>query len=183
MKFILIFFFTDLYSDIKQVFYKKECIADDKIDYKLFVKKQIYGKIIDIDFSLESNGTKKLAQFAFILYRYLNKNEVVLIDELDSGIHDILVSTILKDLYLYDKMEGQLIITTHNTTLLETEIKKDYIYLFNIDSNGKKILIPITEYEREHPNTNFRKRYLKGLYGGIPMIDDIDFDDLLNQDY
>lgn len=174
-------FFTDLYSDIKQVFYKKECIADDKIDYKLFVKKQIYGKIIDIDFSLESNGTKKLAQFAFILYRYLNKNEVVLIDELDSGIHDILVSTILKDLYLYHK-EGQLIITTHNTTLLETEIKKDCIYLFNIDSNGKKILIPITEYEREHPNTNFRKRYLKGLYGGIPMIDDIDFDDLLNQD-
>ena len=175
-------FFTDLYSDIKQVFYKKEYIADDKIDYKLFVKKQIYGKIIDIDFSLESNGTKKLAQFAFILYRYLNKNKVVLIDELDSGIHDILVSTILKDLYLYHKMEGQLIITTHNTTLLETEIKKDYIYLFNIDSNGKKILIPITEYEREHPNINFRKRYLKGLYGGIPMIDDIDFDDLLNQD-
>lgn len=175
-------FFTDLYSDIKQVFYKKECIADDKIDYKLFVKKQIYGKIIDIDFSLESNGTKKLAQFAFILYRYLNKNEVVLIDELDSGIHDILVSTILKNLYLYHK-EGQLIITTHNTTLLETEIKKNCIYLFNIDSNGKKILIPITEYEREHPNTNFRKRYLKGLYGGIPMIDDIDFDDLLNQDY
>ena len=79
-------------------------------------------------------------------------------------------------------IKGQLIITTHNTTLLETEIKKDYIYLFNIDSNGKKILIPITEYEREHPNTNFRKRYLKGLYGGIPMIDDIDFDDLLNQD-
>lgn len=175
-------FFTDLYSDIKQVFYKKECIADDKIDYKLFVKKQIYGKIIDIDFSLESNGTKKLAQFAFILYRYLNKNEVVLIDELDSGMHDFLFSCVLKDLYYY-KMKGQLIITTHNTTLLETEIKKDCIYLFNIDSNGKKILIPITEYEREHPNTNFRKRYLKGLYGGIPMIDDIDFDDLLNQDY
>ena len=175
-------FFTDLYSDIKQVFYKKEYIADDKIDYKLFVKKQIYGKIIDIDFSLESSGTKKLAQFAFILYSYLNKNKVVLIDELDSGIHDFLFSCVLKDLYLYYKMKGQLIITTHNTTLLETEIKKDCIYLFNIDSNGKKILIPITEYEREHPNTNFRKRYLKGLYGGIPMIDNIDFDDLLNQD-
>lgn len=174
-------FFTSLYSDIKQVFYKKEYSTDDKIDYKLFVKKQIYGKLIDIDFSLESNGTKKLAQFASILYFYLDKNEVVLIDELDSGIHDFLFSCVLKDLYYY-KMKGQLIITTHNTTLLETEIKKDYIYLFNIDSNGKKILIPITEYEREHPNTNFRKRYLKGLYGGIPMIDDIDFDDLLNQD-
>ena len=175
-------FFTDLYSDIKQVFYKKEYRDDDIIDYKLFVKKQIYGKLIDIDFSLESSGTRKLAQFAFILYRYLNKNRVALIDELDSGIHDFLFSCVLKDLYLYHKMKGQLIITTHNTTLLETEIKKDYIYLFNIDSNGKKILIPITEYEREHPNTNFRKRYLKGLYGGIPMIDNIDFDDLLNQE-
>lgn len=175
-------FFTDLYSDIKQVFYKKEYRDDDIIDYKLFVKKQIYGKLIDIDFSLESSGTRKLAQFAFILYRYLNKNRVALIDELDSGIHDFLFSCVLKDLYLYHKMKGQLIITTHNTTLLETEIKKDYIYLFNIDSNGKKILIPITEYEREHPNTNFRKRYLKGLYGGIPMINDIDFDDILNQE-
>lgn len=175
-------FFTDLYSDIKQVFYKKEYRDDDIIDYKLFVKKQIYGKLIDIDFSLESSGTRKLAQFAFILYRYLNKNRVALIDELDSGIHDFLFSCVLKDLYLYHKMKGQLIITTHNTTLLETEIKKEYIYLFNIDSNGKKILIPITEYEREHPNTNFRKRYLKGLYGGIPMIDDIDFDDILNQE-
>lgn len=177
-------FFTDLYSDIKQVFYKKEYRDDDIIDYKLFVKKQIYGKLIDIDFSLESSGTKKLARFAFILYFYLNKNKVVLIDELDSGIHDFLFSCVLKDLYLYlyNKMKGQLIITTHNTTLLETEIKKDYIYLFNIDSNGKKILIPITEYEREHPNTNFRKKYLKGLYGGIPMIDNIDFDDLLNQE-
>ena len=110
----------------------------------------------------------------------LNRNRVSAIDEFDSNIHDILISNIISSMANFIK--GQLIITTHNTTLLETEIKKDYIYLFNIDSNGKKILIPITEYEREHPNTNFRKRYLKGLYRGIPMIDDIDFDDILNQD-
>lgn len=178
---ILNSFFTELYSDVKQVFYDKE-YKDNKIQYKLFFKKQIYGQIKDIDFSLESTGTQKLLNLLPLLLISLNENKVSAIDELDSGIHDILVYTILKDLYLYHKMDGQLIITTHNTTLLETAIKKDYIYLFNIDSNGKKILIPITEYEREHPNTNFRKRYLKGLYGGIPMIDDIDFDDLLNQD-
>lgn len=171
-------FFTTLYSDVKQVFYNKE-YKDNKIKYRLFFKKQIYGQIKDIDFSLESTGTQKLLEL-FPLLIGLNKNQIVAIDELDSGIHDILISTVLSSIVNF--IEGQLIITTHNTTLLETEIKKDYIYLFNIDSNGKKILIPITEYEREHPNTNFRKRYLKGLYRGIPMIDDIDFDDILNQD-
>lgn len=176
---ILNSFFTALYSDVKQVFYNKE-YKDNKIQYKLFFKKQIYGQIKDIDFSLESTGTQKLLNLLPLLLISLNKNKVSAIDEFDSNIHDILISTILSSIVNF--VEGQLIITTHNTTLLETEIKKDYIYLFNIDFNGKKILIPITEYEREHPNTNFRKRYLKGLYGGIPMINDIDFDDLLNQD-
>lgn len=176
---ILNYFFTTLYSDVKKVFYNKE-YKDNKIRYKLFFKKQIYGQIKDIDFSLESAGTQKLLNLLPLLLISLIKDKFSAIDELDSNIHDILISTILSSIFNF--IEGQLIITTHNTTLLETEIKKDYIYLFNIDSNGKKILIPITEYGRENPNTNFRKRYLKGLYGGIPMIDDIDFDDLLNQD-
>lgn len=176
---ILNSFFTTLYSDVKKVFYNRE-YKDDKIQYRLFFKKQIYGQIKDIDFSLESTGTQKLLNLLPLLLISLNRDKVSAIDEFDSNIHDILIYNIISSMVNFIK--GQLIITTHNTTLLETEIKKDYIYLFNIDSNGKKILIPITEYEREHPNTNFRKRYLKGLYGGIPMIDDIDFDDLLNQD-
>ena len=176
---ILNYFFTTLYSDVKKVFYNKE-YKDNKIKYKLFFKKQIYGQIKDIDFSLESAGTQKLLNLLPLLLISLNRNRVSAIDEFDSNIHDILISNIISSMANFIK--GQLIITTHNTTLLETKIKKDYIYLFNIDSNGKKILIPITEYEREHPNTNFRKRYLKGLYRGIPMIDDIDFDDILNQD-
>ena len=159
---ILNSFFTTLYSDVKKVFYNRE-YKDDKIQYRLFFKKQIYGQIKDIDFSLESTGTQKLLNLLPLLLISLNRDKVSAIDEFDSNIHDILIYNIISSMVNFIK--GQLIITTHNTTLLETEIKKDYIYLFNIDSNGKKILIPITEYEREHPNTNFRKRYLKGEYG------------------
>ncbi|MDA0067172.1 ATP-binding protein [Brachyspira hyodysenteriae] len=85
----------------------------------------------------------------------MKKNNVVAIDELDSGIHDILTASILES--LFNNIKGQFILTTHNTTILESDIKKECIYIFNIDSEGKKILIPITEYDKEHPNINFRK--------------------------
>lgn len=171
-------FFTSIYSDIKEVYYKKE-IKDEELHYNLFIKKQIYGKIIDIDFKLESRGTQKLLDLFQLIISSTKKNNVVAIDELDSGIHDILTASILKS--LFDDIKGQFILTTHNTTILESDIKKECIYIFNIDSEGKKILVPITDYENEHPNINFRKRYLKGIYYGIPIVSDIDFKDILEE--
>ena len=171
-------FFTSIYSDIKKVYYKTE-IKDDKLHYNLFIKKQIYGKIIDIDFKLESTGTQKLLRLFPLIILSMKKNNIVAIDELDSGIHDILTASILKS--LFDDIKGQFILTTHNTTILESDIKKECIYIFNIDSEGKKILVPITEYDKEHPNINFRKRYLKGIYYGIPIVSDIDFKDILEE--
>lgn len=171
-------FFTYIYSDIKKVYYKTE-IKDDKLHYNLFIKKQIYGKIIDIDFKLESTGTQKLLRLFPLIISSMKKNNVVAIDELDSGIHDILTASILKS--LFNDIKGQFILTTHNTTILESDIKKECIYIFNIDSEGKKILVPITDYEKEHPNINFRKRYLKGIYYGIPIVSDIDFKDILEE--
>lgn len=171
-------FFTSIYSDIKKVYYKKE-IKDDKLHYNLFIKKQIYGKIIDIDFKLESTGTQKLLDLFLLMLSSLKKNNVIAIDELDSGIHDILTASILES--LFNNIKGQFILTTHNTTILESDIKKECIYIFNIDSEGRKILVPITDYEKEHPNTNFRKRYLKGIYYGIPIVSDLDFEDILEE--
>ena len=171
-------FFTSIYSDIKKVYYKTE-EKDDKLHYNLFIKKQIYGKIIDIDFKLESTGTQKLLRLFPLIISSMKKNNVVAIDELDSGIHDILTASILKS--LFSDIKGQFILTTHNTTILESDIKKECIYIFNIDSEGKKILVPITNYEKEHPNINFRKRYLKGIYYGIPIVSDIDFKDILEE--
>ncbi len=178
MEKILDNFFTSIYSDIKEVYYKK-AIEDNKLHYSLFLKKQIYGKIIDIDFRLESTGTQKLLDLFPLMLSSLKKNNIVAIDELDSGIHDILTAEVLKA--LFKDIRGQFILTTHNTTILEYAIKKECIYIFNIDSEGKKILIPITDYEKEHPNINFRKRYLKGIYSGIPTISNIDFENILEE--
>ncbi len=168
-------FFTHLYSDIKQVYYQRQQ-KGKKVKYKLYFKKQIYNKLIDISSKNESTGTRKLLDLFPFFIGCLN-NKISIIDEIDSGIHDILVDQVLQS--LQQCLNGQLIFTTHNTLLLESDIPKDSIYVFRSDACSNKELIPITDIEgRIHPNLNIRKRYLNNIYGGAPTPMSIDFDDL-----
>ena len=81
---------------------------------------------------------------------------------------------------IIDYIKGQLIITTHNTLLIESRIPDKDIYVFNVNRNAEKELVPITDFNgRIHKNINKRKRYLLGMYGGIPYMSDIDFDELI----
>lgn len=169
-------FFTRLYSDVKQVYYKKEQIGD-KVSYQLVFRKMLYGRLVDVDFEKESTGTQYLLEIVPFLISCVEGRTVVL-DEMDTGIHDLLVDTLLGN--LYDSIEGQVIITTHNTMLLESELAKDCVYIFHVDENANKELMPLSSFEeRVHPNLNIRKRYIKGMYGGIPMTMDVDFGELL----
>ncbi len=168
--------FTTLYSDIKSVYYKRTK-EDNYIKYRLFSKKMIYGKIMDVDFSLESTGTQNI----LVLVPYLIsacEGQTVIIDELDTGIHDLLVKNLLECISRYVK--GQLIITTHNTMLIDSSIPHENIYIFNANSKAEKELIAITDFDgRIHKNNSPRKKYLNGVYGGIPMFTDIDFEELI----
>lgn len=168
-------FFTQLYSDVKQVYFKKEYI-DKTIKYKLMFKKLIYDKLLDIEFKNESTGTQNIFEMLPFLLSSIEGKTVVL-DEMDTGIHDLLINTILSN--LYDNIKGQVIITTHNTMLLESTIPKECFYVFNIDERANKQLIALNDFnDRLHPNLNIRKRYLKGMYGGIPIPMDLDFCEL-----
>ena len=169
-------FFTALFSDIKQAYYKKK-VDRDEINYILCFKKNIYNKLIDIEYNRESTGTKNILKILPYLISAA-KGKIVIIDEIDNGIHDLLILKILEN--LSEDLKGQLIITTHNTLLLEKEFIKDSIYIFKVDENANKKLLSLNKFEgRIHPNLSIRKRYLKGLYGGIPFPMDIDFNELI----
>lgn len=168
--------YTHLYADIKSVYYVKEEI-DNTIEYKLFVKKMIGGEIRDIDFNMESTGTLKLLTLMPAFYEAY-KGSVVILDEFDNGIHDLLIRSLL--ISLNENLKGQLIITTHNTLLMESDIDSDSIYFIVIDELGNKQIICLTDYnKRTHPNHNRRDLYLKGVYEAIPFVRDLDFDELL----
>lgn len=171
---VLNIFFTQAYADIKEVKYKIN-EKEDRIHYELYFYKMIGGQIKSIPSRLESDGTTRiLKQFDTMIGSLLG--ETVIIDEIDNGIHDVLMKNIIMS--IKDEITGQLIITTHNTLLLEI-LPKEYIYILSTDYNGNKTINSIKEYGiKIQKNNNARDLYFKGLFGGIPTTDYIDFEEI-----
>lgn len=170
--------FHSINSDNLYLYYKKERVNDTQIKYQLFIKKLIANKKLDIPFSLESTGNHQiLSIFPFILSAI--SGGTVIVDEIDTGIHDLLFQKIIKE--IYPILKGQLIITSHNTTLLEINEIRDNIYFIVEDNTANKFIKCTTDYsERTYQQNNMRKKYLNNSYGGIPAVDKIGFNKLIS---
>lgn len=169
-------FFTQAYADIKDVFYEREYQGKDVI-YKLYLKKMIGGKIRTIGFEDESAGTQHVLEIVRSLLGAFCGVTVVY-DEIDNGIHDLLLKNIMES--MKDDITGQLIITTHNTYLLESmDIKS--VYLITVDYQGDKEVKCLDQYPRIQGTNNPRVMYLKGLFGGVPSAEPLDYDMIVNE--
>ncbi len=168
-------FFTQTYADIKDVVYEKEFV-ENRINYVLYVDKIIAGKVRRIEFEKESSGTQKILDIVKMILR-LFSGEIVVFDEIDNGIHDILFEKIINS--FIDEIKGQLIITTHNTMLLET-LESKYAYVIRTDYSGNKEIKCLDEFKLQN-NNNQRIKYLKGLFGGTPFVEYIDYDGIIDE--
>ena len=168
-------FFTQLYSDIKSAYYVLTP-EDNRFSYELYFKKQIAGKLIDIPISRESTGTQKLLEiFPMLFSSFIGAS--VFIDEIDSGIHDLLMQNVLGQ--LDDSLEGQFIATTHNTLLMEN-LQPESTYIIRVNADGNKTVDCVAEYKvRTQKNNNIRNKYLRGDYDGIPHSGYLDLQELV----
>lgn len=165
-------------KNIESAYYKKK-YQDSKIKYELVLRKNIAGKIKDIDFSIESTGIQSmLQQLPFMLVA--SKGSTAIIDEFDTGIHDLLVKELI--LSLLEDIDGQLILTTHNTLLMESDIPKESIYVINEQDSCNKEIQCILYYDNKiGTRNNIRNQYFAGKYKGIPTTKKINFHELLNE--
>jgi AAA15 family ATPase/GTPase len=137
---------------------------------------------VDFDEEDESLGTRKLFQFAAMLLESLDNGFPVFIDEFDSSLHPLIVESILK-LFNSPKTNtgnGQLVISCHAVHIMRKELlRRDQIWFCEKDSYGATELYSLVEYvepdthESVRNDAAFNKNYLKGKYGGIPYIDEI----------
>ena len=130
----------------------------------------IAGKVRRISFANESAGTQQVLEIVRMLLG-LFCGVTVVYDEIDNGIHDVLLNQIINS--LTGEINGQLIITTHNTMLLE-EMDPQSAYVIQVDYMGNKEIRCMADFVQ--PNNNMRRKYVSGLFGGTPYIDGIDYD-------
>ena len=172
---IITHFFHAINSNIQRAYYEKE-ISGKQIKYQLYFEKNIAGKTRSIPFNRESTGNQQLLR---VLCASLSActGDIVIIDEADAGIHDVLFQKIIEE--LSPAIQGQLIITSHNTMLLETSCAREAVYIINENGTSTEVK-RISEYEnRTYINNNIRNKYLNNDYKGIPTVSPIDFNKLL----
>jgi len=170
-------FLPSLYSRIKGVHYQKS--EEDKKSCLVFEEIGADGTIINVPFNEESTGTKRIVSLFFFLYAAVC-GMTVIIDEIDTGIHDILMSKLFAS--VCGEVKGQLIVTTHNTLLMR-DVSPKNIYLFNFESGGSESFYSIdgVSSSRIQEKTDIMGRYLRGLYGGVPNSSSVSIDQIRNQ--
>jgi hypothetical protein len=98
----------------------------------------------------------------------------LVVDELDTSLHPMLVHYLVKRLHL-ENSKAQLIFTTHDTTLLSQKIlRRDQVWFMEKDAQRASKLYPLSDFSPRE-NEAIERGYLNGRYGGIPFLKDLDF--------
>lgn len=167
--------FTALFSDIKDVYYKTTENDKGVLHYDLFFKKMIGGELLDISFKDESLGTKNLLKI-FPYFFPAIMGQTAIIDEADTGIHDLLFAQLIEG--ITPNIDGQLIMTTHNTSIMQ-RVDRSAIHFIESDPIGNKKFVNLTSFPtRTMANHNVQDRYLQGIYGGVPIPGYLDYDEM-----
>lgn len=148
--------------NIDDLYYSVHQYDKNHIEYKLYGKNNSYK--VTIDFEKESEGIK---QIVYLIYYLLEatKNKIVVIDNIDTNVHPILLKSIIE--FFYNKIEGQVIYTSSNSiALLDIKELKNMIYV--VDHGDIK---NINSFRRIFDKNNLLSLYCKGTFRGIPTID------------
>lgn len=125
---------------------------------------------IAFDFDTEeSEGTKTLFQMMLGIIDIIRNGRTLLMDEIDTSLHPNLVEYIIN---LFNRSNhAQLIYTTHNTHLLNTDFqRRDQVYFVNKREDGCSELYSLYDFKDFRDNYDMEKAYLQGRFDAIPYL-------------
>ncbi|MHB1175107.1 MAG: AAA family ATPase [Sulfuriferula sp.] len=122
----------------------------------------------------ESDGTRALFAFAGPWLDVTKNDRVLVVDELDTSLHPLLVHHLVNHLH-HAGTKAQLIFTTHDTTLLSQKLlRRDQVWFMEKNARNATRLYPLSDFSPRE-NEAVERGYLNGRYGGIPFLRDLDF--------
>ena len=154
-----------------------------KIDNRIVSRHRQYDdegrEVNNVAFSFnrnESEGTIKYFSLAYPIIDALDNGKRVVIDELDSRLHPLLVKRIIA---LFNDARtnpkgAQLLFTAHDTYLLSAGLfRRDQVWFTQKDNFGATELYSLAEY-KVRSTSPFERDYLLGKYGATPLIGDME---------
>ena len=150
----------------------------DKENNELYTQRMIEGKIYELKFSEESDGTKKMIAALPMILLALQEGRLVIIDELDAKLHPKLLRYVISlfDNTNVNKKGAQLLFTSHDmTTMKNTVFRRDEIWFAAENEKHESEIYSLYEIRRENnervnKTAAYDKQYLEGRYGADPYV-------------
>lgn len=121
----------------------------------------------------ESLGTQELFYIAAPWLSAIDSGAPLLVDEALSALHPALVRFLVE--MIHSSESGQLIMATHETSLLDPRLlRRDQVYFIEKDTGGRSHLYSLLEF-KPRKDEAFVRGYLAGRYGAIPFLGSFDF--------
>ena len=149
-----------------------ELRAVDSAD-KNRIEKIAFSHIYDeknytLPFSAESMGTRRLFELAGPLLDCIHHEKNIFIDEIESSLHDDLLFFFIST-FLENTRESQLLFTTHNQNLLDSDLlRNDEIWFVQKDNSGESGFFSLAEFKDVPENVSRRDLYKAGAFGALP---------------
>ncbi len=129
------------------------------------------GLYAEMPWLLESHGTRTFIKMFPGIAVTLAQGGLFAIDELDAFIHPLILPEIVR--WFYDKIsrntrDAQLWLTCHSASLLDV-LNKEEIVLCKKDRQGRTTIYSLMDVKVRRDENHYRK-YLSGVYGGVPHI-------------
>lgn len=157
-------------------------IVDFKVIYfgddlkKLYCIHSSNGVNFELDYNLESAGTKKIIQFIPIIIQIIESNSVFLVDELDLRLHPKITEKIVEIFNSNLNKESQIIFNSHDIINMKKELfRRDEIWFTSLNeklSSDVLSLAGMVNYkgDKVRNDANYSKQYAEGKFGSDPFI-------------
>jgi AAA15 family ATPase/GTPase len=151
---------------------REEDAGEQAVDEVKFHHVTEQGKAV-FDLMDESNGTRNLLFLAGPVLDILSKGLTLVVDELDTSLHTLLVQALVRLFHRPDANTGgaQLVFTTHDTSLLDAYglFRRDQIWFVEKKPNQSSALYPLIDFS-PRKNEALERGYLQGRYGALPFL-------------
>lgn len=145
-------------------------IIDFKIQNNAITTFHRTNPSVAFDFETEeSEGTKTLFRMMVRMIGIIHEGKMLLVDEIDNSLHTQLVEFVIGMFNHSD--HAQLIYTTHNTHLLNTDFqRRDQVYFVNKREDESSDLYSLFDFKDFRDTLDMEKAYLQGRFDAIPYI-------------
>lgn len=150
----------------------------DGEEKQLYTLRTVNGKVYELNFSDESDGTKKLIGVLPVLLLALREGRLVIIDELDAKLHPKLLRYVIA-MFKNPRLNtggAQLLFTSHDMTTMKNSVfRRDEIWFAAENSNHESEIYSLYEIRREdnervNNTAAYDKQYMEGRYGADPYL-------------